>query len=195
MIKGHLFIMVKEPNPGRVKTRLGRSIGMTNAAWWFRHNAQSLIRKLSADTRWKTILAVSPDIGGLTSRVWPNHLPRWPQGGGNLGSRMGNIFRNAPKGPIVIIGADIPNIKPGFINDAFDALGNHEAVVGPALDGGYWLIGLKRGATPIPNLLFKGVYWSSETTLSDTLNSLGANKVKHIVQLRDVDTVDDLYHF
>jgi glycosyltransferase A (GT-A) superfamily protein (DUF2064 family) len=108
---------------------------------------------------------------------------------------MVNIFRNAPKGPIVIIGADIPNIKPGFINDAFDALGNHEAVVGPALDGGYWLIGLKRGATPIPNLLFKGVYWSSETTLSDTLNSLGANKVKHIVQLRDVDTVDDLYHF
>ena len=186
--------MVKEPNPGRVKTRLGRSIGMTNAAWWFRHNAQSLIRKLSVDSRWKTILAVSPDIDGLTSRVWPNHLPRWAQGGGNLGDRMGNIFRNAPKGPILIIGADIPNIKPGFINDAFDALGNHDAVVGPALDGGYWLIGLKRGARPIPNSLFKGVSWSSETTLSDTLDSLGANKVKHIIQLQDVDTADDLYH-
>jgi glycosyltransferase A (GT-A) superfamily protein (DUF2064 family) len=105
---------------------------------------------------------------------------------------MGAIFRNAPKGPVVIVGADIPNITPKLINDAFDALGQHDAVIGPAPDGGYWLIGLKRGAKPVPKSLFESVRWSSETTMLDTLNSLGTERVKQISMLRDVDTVADL---
>jgi glycosyltransferase A (GT-A) superfamily protein (DUF2064 family) len=83
-----LFIMVKEPRAGRVKTRLGRDIGMTNAAWWFRHQTHRLIRALGRDARWQTILAVSPDFDGLQSRIWPGYLPRWPQGRGSLGDRM-----------------------------------------------------------------------------------------------------------
>jgi len=95
-----LFIMVKEPNAGRVKTRLGRDIGMTAAAWWFRGATRRLIRGVSRDPRWQTVLAVSPDVAGLNSRVWPMHLPRWPQGQGDLGDRMGAIFDDAPSGPV-----------------------------------------------------------------------------------------------
>ena len=157
MIKSQLFIMLKEPNPGEVKTRLGKDIGMREAAWWFRDNALNLIKNLSAETTWATILAVSPDKEGMASRVWPNGLLRWPQGSGDLGERMGKIFRNAQKGPVVIIGADIPNIKVQYIKDAFDALDNNDVVIGPAYDGGYWLIGMKRGSKSISGTILKNV--------------------------------------
>jgi len=153
--------MVKEPHPGRVKTRLGRDLGMVPAAWWFRHQSARLIRRLAADTRWQTVLAVAPDQEGLTSRVWPADLTRWPQGGGDLGDRMGRIMRHAPKGPVLIIGADIPGIRPVLIAKAFAALGRHDAVFGPAPDGGYWLIGMKR-TRALRAGVFNGVRWSSE---------------------------------
>ena len=184
--------MLKEPIPGEVKTRLGKDIGMTKAAWWFRHNALNLIKHLSAEVTWETILAVSPDKEGMDSRIWPNGLLRWPQGSGDLGERMGNIFRNAQKGPIVIIGADIPNIKVQYIKDAFDALVNNDVVIGPAYDGGYWLIGMKRRSKSIPSTILKNVRWSTPFALNDTLNSFEGLKIKKIVQLRDVDTKDDL---
>ncbi len=91
--------MVKEPpHPGRVKTRLGKGIGMTRAAWWFRHQTARLLRRIR-DPRWDTVLAVAPpDIEGLTSRIWPEDLPRVAQGpGGDLGDRMGGrLFRTLP---------------------------------------------------------------------------------------------------
>lgn len=192
MSRAQLFIMVKEPHPGRVKTRLGRGIGMTAAAWWFRHQSSSLIRKLGRDPRWQTVLAVAPDREGLMSRVWPPHLPRWPQGTGDLGDRMGRIFRRAPPGPVVIVGADIPGIAPALIARAFAALGDHDAVIGPAPDGGYWLIGLKRGARPVPSGIFDGVRWSSATALEDTRASLGKAGITFIDTLRDVDRATDL---
>lgn len=184
--------MLKEPNPGEVKTRLGKDIGMREAARWFRDNALNLIKNLSAETTWATILAVSPDKEGMASRIWPNGLLRWPQGSGDLGERMGNIFRNAQKGPVVIIGADIPNIKVQYIKDAFDALDNNDVVIGPAYDGGYWLIGLKCGSKSISGTILKNVRWSTPFALNDTLNSLEGLKIKKIVQLRDVDTKEDL---
>jgi glycosyltransferase A (GT-A) superfamily protein (DUF2064 family) len=106
---------------------------------------------------------------------------------------MKAIFGNAPTGPVVIIGADIPNITPTLIDKAFRALGDHDAVFGPAPDGGYWLIGLKRGAHAVPIDLFKDVRWSSEYALADTIASLSTTRVATIDELRDVDTVQDLH--
>ena len=109
MTRQTLVEMVKEPRPGRVKTRLGRGIGMVAAAWWFRHQVARLLRRVE-DPRWRLVLAVSPDTEGLASRVWPAHLPRMAQGRGDLGDRMGRIFRSLPPGRVCIIGADIPEI-------------------------------------------------------------------------------------
>lgn len=182
--------MLKEPHPGRVKTRLGRAIGMTSAAWWFRHQTTALLRRLQ-DPRWELILAVSPDAQGMRSRVWPTYLRRFPQGRGNLGDRMQRALNLPGAGPICIIGADIPGIGGAEIARAFDALGHADAVFGPAPDGGYWLIGLKR-ICPAPPDLFNNVRWSSEHALSDTIATLPDARIAFVETLRDVDTVDDL---
>ena len=185
-----LVIMVKEPLPGRVKTRLGRDLGMTASAWWFRHQTRALIRRVQ-DPRWQVVLAVAPDRAGLSSRVWPAHLPRWPQGRGDLGDRMGRMLRAAPAGPVCVIGADIPGVTAARVADAFRALGSHDAVFGPAPDGGYWPGGLK-SARPVPPRLFENVSWSTEHALADTVATLPDHRIAQVATLRDVDTIDDL---
>ena len=190
--KRRLIIMVKEPLPGRVKTRLGAGIGMGAAARWFRRQSAGLVRRMSADSRWETWLAVSPDRAGMESRVWPHHIRRAPQRGGDLGARMGRLLRAFPPGPVIIIGADIPGVQAHDIAAAFKRLGDNDAVFGPAKDGGFWLVGLARGRRRWPTGLFDGVRWSTETTLADTVASLPGARIGYVRTLRDVDTVDDL---
>jgi len=190
MTRQTLVVMVKEPHPGRVKTRLGRDIGMVAAAWWFRHQVAGLLRRVETP-RWRLVLAVSPDAEGMASRVWPAHLPRIAQGTGNLGDRMARVFRGLPPGPACIIGADIPGIGPAHVARAFAALGDHDAVIGPAPDGGYWLIGLRRTAA-VPARLFDGVRWSGPHARADTLASLGRARVALVDTLQDVDEARDL---
>lgn len=184
------MVMLKEPRAGRVKTRLGRDIGMVSAAWWFRHQVRGLLRRIR-DPRWNIVLAVASDVSGMTSRVWPAHLPRVPQGRGDLGARMARALRNAPCGPVCVIGGDIPSITAPRIAEAFAALGRYDAVVGPAQDGGYWLIGLRR-VRAVPSGLFNGVRWSSEHTLADTIATLPDHRIAYVATLRDVDTAADL---
>lgn len=185
-MRRHLAILVKEPRPGRVKTRLARDIGAIEAAWWFRHQAGALLRRLGRDPRWCTVLAVSPDTEGLASRVWPAHLPRLPQGRGDLGARMGRVLAALAPGPAIVIGADIPAIRPAHVAEAFRLLGRHDAVIGPAEDGGFWLFGLRR-PRPLPPGLFRSVRWSTPHALADTLAGLGGLSVGFAARLPDVD--------
>ena len=187
-----LVIFLKEPRPGRVKTRLARGIGAVGAAWWFRHQAARVIRGLGRDSRWRTVLAVTPDREGLESRVWPRDLPRWPQGSGDLGMRMARAFAAMPPGPVVIVGVDIPDLGPAHVVEGFRLLGRHEAVLGPATDGGYWMIGLRRGGRAAPAGLFRGVRWSSRHALEDTLRTLRPLEVAYGPTLSDVDEAADL---
>lgn len=189
-MRKYLIVMVKEPRPGRVKTRLGRDIGMVAAAWWFRHQVARLLRAVE-DPRWHVVIAVSPDRAGLLSRVWPTHLTRVAQGPGNLGDRMGRLLRGMPPGPVCVIGADVPGVTRTHIAKAFASLGAKDAVFGPALDGGYWLVGFKR-TRGIPATLFHGVRWSSSHALEDTITTLRGERIGLIDALRDVDTVSDL---
>lgn len=192
MTDRHLVIMLKEPLPGRVKTRLARDIGKVASAWWFRHQTSKLLRELDGDPRWKTWLAISPDAA-VGTRFWPKHQLRFTQGQGDLGDRMGRVFRTLPAGPAIIIGGDIPGVRRRHIATAFRELGGHDGVLGPAPDGGYWLIGLMRCARPMPKGLFEGVRWSSQTTMADTVRSFGPQaKIATTTTLRDVDTVADL---
>jgi rSAM/selenodomain-associated transferase 1 len=180
--------MVKEPRPGRVKSRLGRRIGLTTAAWWYRHQVRRLLRELG-DPRWSVVLAVSPDMQGVVSRVWPAHLPRIPQGQGDLGLRMARVLAATP-GPTVLIGSDIPGIRRHHIAAAFRALGQNASVIGPAVDGGFWLVGLKH-PTPFDKRLFRKVRWSHPETLNDTRPTLPVPTAT-VAILRDVDEASDL---
>ena len=183
-----LILMVKVPKAGRVKTRLGRDIGMTEAAWWFRRQTATLLRRLS-DPRWDMILAVSPDREGLLSRAWPNSIDRVPQGKGDLGERMRRVLSRTA-GPTVLVGSDIPDIRKHHILKAFNSLGSASSVIGPSRDGGFWLIGLKHPQNQ-PVGFFRNVRWSRCETLGDALPTL-PSPVAMIDTLSDVDTLDDL---
>ena len=182
--------MLKDPRPGRVKTRLARDIGPIAATWWVRHQTDRLLRRLR-DPRWDLVLAVAPDVAGLTSRAWPADLERIPQGPGDLGARMARVMRSRPPGPVCIVGGDIPGITRAHLASAFASLGRHDAVFGPAPDGGYWLIGLKR-TRAIPATFLQDVRWSTKHALADSRATLPVSRIGLVDTLRDVDTADDL---
>jgi glycosyltransferase A (GT-A) superfamily protein (DUF2064 family) len=106
---------------------------------------------------------------------------------GDLGARMGQAMR--PHRRVVLVGSDVPGIGRDDIAAAFHALGQAQAVFGPAEDGGYWLVGLGplRPAHP-----FAAVRWSTGHTLGDTLANFRGRRVALLRRLRDVDTADDL---
>lgn len=185
-----LIIMLKEPRAGRVKTRLGRDIGMTASVWWFRHQVHRLLRTIQ-DPRWEVVLAVAPDHAGLGSRAWPSGLQRIPQGRGDLGARMARVMKAVTTGSVCLIGADIPDVTRQRIAHAFTQLGRNDAVFGPAQDGGFWLIGLKR-TRPMPPTIFQNVRWSSPFALADTESTLPSQRIAYCDTLRDVDTLADL---
>ena len=186
-----LVILLREPRPGQVKTRLAKGIGNIAAAAWYRRQSLNVIRRVGGDPRWTTVLAVSPGATGMASRVWPEHLPRITQGNGGLGERMRRVFRCLPPGPVVVIGSDIPCVASKHIAKAFRMLRCHGAVFGPSPDGGYWLVGLGR-LRRCPTGLFANVRWSSRHALADSVASLRGRRVRFADTLSDIDTVDDL---
>jgi hypothetical protein len=108
---------------------------------------------------------------------------------------MGRALRSLPPGPAVIVGTDVPDISAAHLAAAFRALGRHDAVFGPAGDGGYWLVGLKR--SPRIAEIFANVRWSTEHALADTLANLPPGfRVALLDTLNDVDNGEDLIrHF
>ncbi len=186
-----LVILVKEPRPGSVKTRLAKDLGTIQATKWYRDESQKTINRLAKDPRWETYLAVSPDNAGLASRVWPEKIMRIPQGEGHLGQRMKNVFRQLQPGPTTIIGSDIPGIKASQIADAILNLSKYDAYIAPSPDGGFWLIGLK-GRKCLSPRVFENVRWSTEFAMSDTINSLKGLSVGVGEPMSDVDTFSDL---
>ena len=184
-----LVVMAKLPRLGRVKTRLARDIRDVPAWAFYRRTMRALIRRLSVDPRWQIVLAVSPDEAVHTVGIWPAGIPRIAQGPGDLGQRMGRLMRDLPPGPVVIIGSDIPEVELHHIERAFQALGRADAVFGPARDGGYWLVGLKR--RPHVPEIFTHVRWSSPQALADTVSHLNGFKVEWLDTLDDIDTGED----
>jgi rSAM/selenodomain-associated transferase 1 len=185
-----LVVMAKAPVAGAVKTRLARALGVGNATRFARHATAALLQRLAPDPRWQTILAVTPDAA-VSSRCWPRGLIRVRQGNGDLGCRMQRIMDMLPPGPVAIIGTDVPSVTPAQIAPAFRRLGRYQAVFGRALDGGYWLVAMRR--RPRVNEGFANVRWSSEHALSDTLARLGHVTVDFIATLPDVDEASDFH--
>ncbi len=169
------MIFLRAPLRGAVKRRLARDIGERAAHDFYRRTAGDLVRRLGNDRRWRLVLAVTPDHLAYKARYWDLTHDRIGQGSGDLGARMGRVFRDLPPGPVVIIGSDIPGITRDHINQAFGRLAVGEAVFGPAADGGYWLIGLARrqvSAKALVRRLFRGVRWSTSHALDDTRTNL-----------------------
>jgi len=183
-----LIVMAKSPRAGCIKQRLAASVGVVSAARFYRTCLAHTLMRLGRDPRWRTLLAVSPDRD-VSAPYWPRGIERVPQGGGDLGGRMQCLFRRLPPGPAIIVGSDIPAIRPSDIARAFRLLGNSDAVFGRAADGGYWLVGLRRS----PRLLapFGNVRWSGPHALADTLRNLEGHRIAFVATLSDVDSEED----
>lgn len=195
-MKRHLVIFTRAPQMGRVKRRLAEGIGSAAAARFYRVTLARQIRRLAHDGRWTVWLFVTPDSsrghpawrGVARSRVIA-------QGPGDLGQRMKRPFRGLPAGPVVLVGSDIPAMRPCHIARAFRALGHHDLVFGPASDGGFWLIGARR-TKPLPRNLFAKVRWSTAHALVDARATISAAFSTGMVDmLDDIDDVQDLRRF
>ncbi len=194
-MRKQLIIFLKAPRLGAVKTRLAGEIGRLAAWQFYRENSRRLIRRLDGLPGVRLTLAVTPDNLAHPGGLWPAHLPVMPQGSGDLGVRMERALREVPAGPALLVGGDIPSIQVRHLDQAFRLLRHHHAVFGPALDGGFWLVGFRR--RPYPWRPFHQVRWSTSRALADCLGNLPTHwRVPIVETLRDVDDAADwrLYH-
>lgn len=183
----HLVVFAKTPRLGTVKTRLAADIGMVSAWAFARQSLKATVAPLAKDPRWRCWLALSPDTAVSRPAIWPPVYGLIGQGAGGLGRRMARLAKEMPPGPVVIIGTDIPTIRPRHIAAAFQALGHHDAVFGPSRDGGYWLVGMKR--RPVFREIFQNVRWSTEHALADTIANLPGHWSHGL--LETLDDIDD----
>jgi uncharacterized protein len=184
-MRRHLVLFVRAPALGRGKRRLARDIGHVAALRFEQLMIGLLLRRLAADRRWRLRIALTPDWACNTARHRHRGIDVVPQGAGDLGRRMRRAIAAAPPGPVVLIGGDIPAIEAGHIAAAFRLLGNCDLVFGPAVDGGFWLVGARR--RPRLPLLFEQVRWSGPYALADTLAGLPRG-----VAVGFVGTLEDL---
>ena len=187
-------IFVKAPVAGRVKTRLAADIGPIGAAALYRRLGRQVVATASSDAH-QTVVWYAPATGGRLVRAWLDGLGVSgfrAQPDGDLGDRLRIAFAtHFREGAcrVVIIGSDCPGVDRQVISEAFAALDHHDVVLGPARDGGYYLIGMQALHEP----LFRGMPWSSFAVLNETRAAACALGLTcHLLSpLRDVDTIAD----
>ncbi len=192
-----VIVFAKAPVAGTVKTRLAGALGAAGAA-------RLAARMLEATTACALEAAVGPvEVCCAPDRSHPafvalssdGALALTEQGDGDLGQRMHRALERAlASAPCaIVIGTDAPELDAGYLRGAAAALGRHDVVIGPAVDGGYALIGLQRTA---PAALFDGIDWSTARVLAQTrerLDRLGFSWAE-LAPLHDIDEPADLRH-
>jgi rSAM/selenodomain-associated transferase 1 len=179
----HLVIFARVPRIGTGKTRLARDIGPVGAWIFARVTLAALMRRLVSPC-WQAWLARTPDRPAGRYRV-PHGWHSVAQGQGDLGQRLSRIIRTLPPGPAVIIGSDAPDVTRRDIAAAFAALRAADYVIGPASDGGFWLIGAARRGRA--GMALRNVRWSTSSALGDTLAALEGFRVSLLQTRDDVD--------
>ncbi len=191
MALDRLIIFVKAPRAGVVKTRLAQGIGPEAAAAAYRALVETLLQNLT--TLSEVELRFTPDDAAGEIESWRRASWRVrPQGHGDLGERLIASFDDAfadGAQRVVVIGSDCPRVTAQDVTDAGESLRRHDVVLGPATDGGYWLVGLR---SPQP-ALFHNIQWSTDTVLHETQAQIHAANlsVNLLHTLSDVDTEKD----
>ena len=196
MAESTLIIFVKNPVPGTVKTRIARTVGDEKAVDVYRH----LLQYTQEVTRSLTCRRVVyyGDFVNLNDG-WNGYDKQLQSGRSNgpqaLGERMLNAFREQFEqgaGQVVIIGSDCLTITSGHIEQAFSALNDSDAVIGPATDGGYYLLGMKQ----LHSFLFENMPWSQPELRQLTELALLQNNLtfERLEELTDIDEWEDYEH-
>ncbi len=187
-------MFVRAPEAGRVKTRLAASIGADAALRVYRRLAEHTVREALAVAGAEVRVHYTPADAEAIVRAWLGDGPMLlPQAAGDLGERMRDAFARAFANGhrrVVIIGSDLPEMRAGLLHRAISLLDGHQAVIGPARDGGYYLLGLTR----LVEGVFEGIAWSTPGVLQATLERLEVAGITPALleTLTDVDVVGDL---
>ena len=182
-----IIVFLKAPRPGAVKTRLAQSIGLDAACQAYAEMSLSVLKTLREFQHVQ--LRFTPD--DAQPETLPFLQPGWsiaPQGNGSLGDRMKRAILETG-GPAILIGTDCPVIEPSDLTEARIALNDYPVVIGPARDGGYWLIGMREYYAN----LFRDINWSTETVLEETLARADQENlpIQLLRELWDIDTEAD----
>ena len=187
--KNLLLIFTRNPELGKVKTRLAKTIGnkaALNIYAFLLHKTEKISRKVNADK------AVFYSVKIRENDIWNESVfQKYQQEGNDLGARMQHAFQkgfDAGYEKIIIIGSDLYDITTQDIDLAFDELTNNDVVIGPAEDGGYYLLGLQEMITPI----FNNKEWGTSTVREETLKNLTNKKVKLLDLKNDIDVYEDI---
>jgi uncharacterized protein len=192
-----LGVFAKYPEPGKVKTRLARDIGSTGAMRVYKTIAEMVLRRTAPDKGdYGRIVFYSPSAMKGRFEEWLPGERLLPQRGRDIGEKMKNALMDlftfgARKAAVV--GVDLPDLDRDIIKRSFLELDSADIVIGPALDGGYYLIGMKM---LFPEL-FRGIPWSSDKVFEETIETIHKLGLNYSVigPLSDVDTVEDLRKF
>jgi rSAM/selenodomain-associated transferase 1 len=185
-----IVVFARAAERGRVKTRLARTLGDDTALALHRAFVEDACA-LTAGVAERRYLAVAgaldePSLGKIARA---HGLELVAQEGADLGSRMAHaIATHAQRGPVCIIGADSPSLPRAYLEEAFVRLAQDELVLGPATDGGYWLVGARR---PAPEL-FGDIAWGTPSVLPETLRRLAGARAALLPFFYDVDDEQDL---
>ena len=194
-----LIVFTRYPQPGTTKTRLVKALGEQGAADLQKKLAEHTLAQVRPLLQIRQVKLVVYFAGGseIQMQEWlGTGICYREQGSGNLGHRIEQacaaVFKQGVK-RLVIIGTDCPGLQADHINRALEALCHKDLVLGPATDGGYYLIGMNREN----KALFTSIQWGMETVLADTIragNKLGLS-IEILETLSDVDRPEDLRHF
>ncbi len=183
--------MLKTPVLGAVKTRLAASIGAEGALHIYQQLLRNTIRTV-AESRWPTQIWWTGEAAALPA--FPTGFALHEQPAGDLGQRMGAAFAHSftrfPDQPAVIIGTDCWTLSTQILDAAFEALQHHQTVLGPATDGGYYLLGMRQW---YPELM-EGIAWSTAKVAAQTSARIAALDLSchTLVAMNDIDTLEDL---
>lgn len=186
--KDALLIFTRNPRLGNVKTRLAKTIGQAAALAVYQQLLQHT-RMVTHPLSCRKIVYYSEAVEEQDG--WDNSHQKKIQNGKDLGERMQQAFTDVfDEGyhKAVIIGSDAYDLKTSHIEKAFTLLNEHDVVLGPATDGGYYLLGMKK----LHIALFSGKNWGTPTVLAATLQDLRALRVAMLEPLNDLDTYEDL---
>ena len=189
MSKNLLLIFTRNPELGKAKTRLAKTIGEEKALEIYillLQKTREITENLACDK------AVYYSVKVRDNDLWDASIfQKHQQLGEDLGVRMENAFKKGFEEGyenIVIVGSDLFDITSNHINEAFEKLNTNDVVIGPAEDGGYYLLGMTKNHPAI----FKNKEWGTSSVRKDTLEDLKNNKVYLLNELNDIDVYDDL---
>jgi len=184
-----LITFIKNPVKGTVKTRLAADVGDDKALLIYLELMQHT-RKVAQQIDAHRLLYYGSHINEEDD--WPmEEFDKYVQPDGDLGKRMQTAFRKAldKAEAAIIIGSDCASLTPGIVNEAFDKLATKDVVLGPALDGGYYLLGMKQ----THDFLFRNMIWSTDQVFTETTRRIEKAGLSYdtVATLSDIDYAED----